>query len=282
MDIYLKRTIVFAALLTFATDQYASFASGKGYNYKTERYLQKNRDVNQCLHRISTQNDVTGVFLESKIMACGAFSIMHQNVPILFLTAKEFVEYSPSRLAFTHRPCVLCSDWPRSRAGFHSLNTAADVIHEQNARYLFKKIVESRHYNYAVVSANKTFFYPGFIKILETPSVALWKRTFNPEAETVMARKAAGIPQYGTSMEGLVYEAEVLKQLGNYKAAIARFREALSRGHDRASIFSSLAFCLQRDGDNKHMVEVMQTCYRKYKQAECHGGGKAYILDRPV
>ena len=279
-----ERAIITIFFIAFCYNQFTSFENrGSKHESNMIENLASNQhevDSNKCLHHMSMQKDVTGLFLERKIMATASYSILHQNIPTVFITTKEFVEYHPSRLVDTHRSCYLCSDWPKSHAKYHSINSCADVIDQSNARYLLKKIIDSPHYNYAIVSVKKSFFYPGFVKVLTTPTVALWRRTYDREAEARMMEVSAEIPQFGANVTGIEYQGEVLKLIGNYKAAVVRFQTVLKRGHLSSRVYASLAFCLHRDGDHKGMSRVLRACYKQYDKDSCNAGGRAYVLDR--
>ncbi|KAL5017622.1 hypothetical protein ScPMuIL_007211 [Solemya velum] len=50
-------------------------------------------DLNQCLDFVSSQEDVTGLFMDRSVHTSGGYSVIHKDVPIVTLIHNEFYEF---------------------------------------------------------------------------------------------------------------------------------------------------------------------------------------------
>ncbi|KAH9489983.1 hypothetical protein Btru_035439 [Bulinus truncatus] len=273
-----KRTVVMLILAAFAGRQWVQFQAATKSPLDEWPYQDGDRDysTNECLHFISKQNDVTGVFMEKSLIEAGSFTMLHKNVPMLFTFGKMHVEFDGRNMIMENRSCFM-SDY--CSVGYYSLNNVADLIHERNSEYLKKKIIESAHYNYAIVSSNKEFFYPAFVKVLARKNMSVWRRVYDAQLESAMAASSSKIPYGGLNSTVIELEAEVLKQMGNYHTAMKKFRSALALGNDKVEIYASMAFCCHRMGLMSQMNQILQTCVQKYSRENCLLGAKVRVTN---
>ena len=64
-------------------------------------------DTTMCMHYLSKQSDVSGVFIDRNIKDTAGYSILHKDVPLLYLLGNDFVEFTNASLIKVARSCVI-------------------------------------------------------------------------------------------------------------------------------------------------------------------------------
>ncbi|RUS70684.1 hypothetical protein EGW08_021560 [Elysia chlorotica] len=64
-------------------------------------------DTTLCMHYLSKQQDITGLFIDRNIKDTGGYSILHKNIPLLYLFGNDFVEFTNASLIKEARACVI-------------------------------------------------------------------------------------------------------------------------------------------------------------------------------
>ena len=64
-------------------------------------------DTTLCMHFLSSQRDVSGLFIDRNIKDTGGYSILHKNVPLLCLLGNDFVEFTNASLVKEKRACAI-------------------------------------------------------------------------------------------------------------------------------------------------------------------------------
>lgn len=258
-------------LLLLAHERYV-FNSAKHWQYS---YSEQNIDTNICLRYLSAQHDVTGLFLERNLHETGSYSLLHLNIPVLFLLGSEFLEFDNNSLVYQDRSTI-----PNIKAhkGYYSVMKVSDLIYKRNRDFLLKRIVESRYYNYAIVESSSRFHVPVFKEVFRSNDVVVLKRGYDPQTEARVSGAVAKVPYGGTNTTMAEYEGEVLKQLGNFYKAALRFETILARGKPEVNVLASLAFCYHRMGDDKGMSDVLRRCYGEFGREKCNVGDRGRVL----
>ncbi|CAL1532825.1 unnamed protein product [Lymnaea stagnalis] len=232
--------------------------------------------INQCLYYVSSQNDVRGLYMENSLLDHGSFTLLHKNVPVLFLHDRKFIEFDRRSLISSSRYCWVGTN---CTSEYYAMSSVSDLIDESNHQFILKRIIESKHFNYAIIQSDKGFFQPLFTKVLSTKTFSVWKRNYDPAEEEKMSKLSSQIPYGGTNTTLVEYEGEVLKLHGSYNAAVQRFQAALSRERVHASVYASMAFCLHRMGQVAAWRKVLRLCKQKYSEEECMDGARVRVIN---
>ncbi|KAK3756910.1 hypothetical protein RRG08_007689 [Elysia crispata] len=186
-------------------------------------------ETNLCLHFLSKQHDVTGVYIERNFQDTGGYTILHKNVPLIYLLGQVFFEFTNSSMYKNMAPCVIDERQGRNSTreecskGFYSITTVSDLVHKDNTQDLLRKIAglptfpnndgqnvpasrdrilpelgkhrpqrypQQPRYNYAIIRAGKKFLSPAFTPVYRTPSIWLWRRGGEPNAEAWLQEMA--------------------------------------------------------------------------------------------
>ncbi|XP_055872008.1 uncharacterized protein LOC106073822 [Biomphalaria glabrata] len=273
-----RRTALLILLALFASVEWDRFQCAGKSSSEEWPFKDGDRDhnTNECLLFVSQQRDVTGLFMEKNILEAGSFSLLHQKVPLMFRFSRVHIEFDYVNLVQENRSCFFnqnCS------VGYYTLNNVADLIHETNTEYLKKKIIESKHYNYAIVASNKEFFYPAFEKVFARKTMSVWRRKYASDLEAGMAESSSKIPDGGHNATLMELEAEILKQMGSYSAALRRFTSALNVTKSKVEIVASMAFCLYRMGEERRMNQMLKSCVERYAREECLQGARVRVAN---
>ncbi|GFR70487.1 mannosyltransferase [Elysia marginata] len=108
-----KRSKQLALVLLFST----AFAAHQIHVFRSPFEIQRLKwykpsgisdlDTTLCMHFLSKQQDVTGLFIDRNIKDTGGYSILHKNIPLLYLLGDDFVEFTNSSLLKERRTCVI-------------------------------------------------------------------------------------------------------------------------------------------------------------------------------
>ncbi|GFO35170.1 mannosyltransferase [Plakobranchus ocellatus] len=86
-------------------------------------------DTNLCMYFLSKQRDVSGVFIDRKLIDTAGHSILHKDVPLLYLIGNNFVEFTKASLVKVRKDCVI-GNYDEDITGNSNLNTRDNVYKE--------------------------------------------------------------------------------------------------------------------------------------------------------
>ena len=219
------------------------------------------QDYNQCLHYISEQNDVRGVFLEHPIYMTGGYTILHKDVPLFALNMYEFFEFShSSRLNFTNVY--------NQNISLSSFVYISNYISVHNNPYLLKQLLSKDEYNYLVLNIDRKFIETGYNEVFKTGSAKVIKRQKTDESEAELFKMASKIP-LGQNSTILEYEGYWLLQYGLYELAQDKLLLANHLDTSRIGPYQLLIRLFYHFKQNDLVQSVLDSCLVKHKRSKC-------------
>ena len=219
------------------------------------------QDYNQCLHYISEQNDVRGVFLEHPIYMTGDYTILHKDVPLFALNMYEFFEFShSSRLNFTNVY--------NQNISLSSFVYISNYISVHSIPYLLKQLLSKPEYNYLVLNADRQYIETGYKEVFKTGSAKVIKRQRTDESEAELFKMASKIP-LGQNSTILEYEGYWLLQYGLYELAQEKLLLANHLDTSRIGPYQLLIRLFHNFKQTDLVQSVLDSCLVKHKRSKC-------------
>ena len=246
--------------------------------------------VNECLDFVRRQNDVTGVFLDRSIHMTGAYSVLHQNVPIFTLVHFEFHEFSKNTRKRLKSNAFYYP--PGDSVNVSVLNRVSNYITTENTPLLIKTLINQDEYNYFIVTKNNQITRLGFKTVHQSGTMFVLQRETTREHEISakrdensarkdekLRRIAASIP-LGSNSTVLEYEGSWLMTLGLYHKAIERLSYAMELESSRIRPYQLLAMAFTSLGKPDKAKEIQQKCYQTNSRKECNQPQKKVVLHK--
>ena len=218
-------------------------------------------EVNECLHYVSKQNDVTGVFLDRPLYMTGGYTILHKDVPIYALNMHEFFEFSRnSRLRSTN-----AFNQNISLASFAYIS---DFVSVYNTPYLLKQLLSKSEYNYVVLDMDRQFVETGYNAVFKTGSTQVMKRQTTNESEAALLKMASNI-RLGHNATILEYEGYWLLRYGLYKLAEGKLMFANRMDNSRMGPYQLLIRLFQYFKQEDLVRNVLDACLVLHERSKC-------------
>ena len=246
-----------------ASSQMFSFIQIQGDVISRWSYMGNNvsQDFNQCLHYVSLQNDVTGVFLDQPIYMTGGYTILHKDVPIYVLNMYEFFEFSRSsrlKLSNVYNQNILPS----------SFAYISDFVSVHNIPYLLKQLLSKPEYNYLVLDVDRQFIETGYNEVFRKGSAKVMKRQTTDESEAVLLKMASNIP-LGQNATILEYEGYWLLHHGLYEIAQDKLMFANRLDTSRIGPYQLLIRLFHYFKQEDLVRNVLDSCLVKHDRSKC-------------
>ncbi|KAK7474442.1 hypothetical protein BaRGS_00034325 [Batillaria attramentaria] len=266
-----KLSILFVGVVCFALSQWHDVTHlQENHGLKGNRLAFKQagdtQDVNVCLHYLSSQNDVTGVFIDRNLYATAGYTILHKNVSIFTIFNNNFHEYSvDDRLVHTSRSLI----GPQRNVSVAYLSHLSNYVYSKNAQYAMKFVLEDPRYNYLVLLKERDLLQFGFGQpVFQYGAFKVLRRQNDPEVLAAQARLAANLmPVQNATI--LLHEADKLLWHGVWARAAERFKDTLRVDPGVVAAYSPLAYCLKELGDFRGFESTLLQCYHQFGPEEC-------------
>ena len=246
-----------------ASSQLFSFIQIQGEAISRWSYMGNNisHEVNECLHYVSHQNDVTGVFLDQPIYMTGGYTILHKDVPIYALNMYEFFEFSHnSRLRSTHAF--------NQNISLSSFAYISDFVSVHNLPYLLKQLLSKSEYNYLVLGADRQFVETGYNEVFRIGSTTVMKRQMTNESEAFLINMASYTP-LGHNATILEYEGYWLLRYGLYKLAQEKLLFANHMDNSRIGPYQLLVRLFHYFKQEDLVRNVLDACIVLHDRSKC-------------
>ena len=145
------------------------------------------QDYNQCLHYISEQTGVTGVFLEQPVYMTGGYTVLHKDVPMFALNMYEFFEFS-------HSSTLNLQGVYNQNISLPSFACISDYVSVHNTHYLLRQLISKTEYNYLVLNNDRQFMETGYNEVFRTGSANVIKQQRTDASEAELFKLASNIP----------------------------------------------------------------------------------------
>ena len=246
-----------------ASSQLFSFIQIQGKAISRWSYMGNNisHEVNECLHYVSQQNDVTGVFLDQPIYMTGGYTVLHKDVPIYALNMYEFFEFSrSSRLRSTNAF--------NQNASLSSFTYISDFVSVHNTPHLLKQLLSKSEYNYLVLDADRQIVETGFNEVFRIGSTKVMKRQMTNESEAFLLKMASNIP-LGLNATILEYEGYWMLRYGLYKLAQDQLLFANRLDNSRVGPYRLLIRLFHYFKQEDLVRNVLDTCMVLHERSKC-------------
>ena len=246
-----------------ASSQVLSFTQIHGNAISKWSYMGNSvsQDYNQCLHFISEQSDVRGVFLEHPIYMTGGYTILHKDVPLFALNMYEFFEFSySSRLNL--------KSVYNQNISLSSFAYTSDYVSVHNTHYLLRQLISKTEYNYLVLNIDRKFMETGYNEVFKTGSAKVIKRRTTDKIEAELVKTASRFP-LGQNATILEYEGYWLLQYGLYEIAQEKLLLANHLDTSRIGPYQLLIRLFHYFKQTDLLQSVLNSCLVKHKRSKC-------------
>ena len=257
-------------LNSFSTFPSSSSNSESPWIYKR---AQESADVNQCLDFIGSQDDVTGLVLDSSLYFSGGMAILNKDVPLVVLIHAEYHVYDPSV-----RPKSQFSQPMSDR--LRIINRFSDYIYGTNVYYLTRLLYKDNQYNYIVTNIRRieSFGGLGYNLLFRTTHFAVLYRKPSAKDVTKMKKIYSAMP-VGKNATILEYEGSWLFTAGLYDKAVERLETAIEINSSRWRPYQLLGMSYVKLENWQKAKDVELRCFRRHSERKCRSAQDRIVLN---
>ena len=153
-----SRHVLAAGVALFALSQWQDVSSlTNGPNRMAYQGSEDTQDVNKCLYLVSSQPDLTGVFIDKNIYGTGGYALLHRDVPVFAFLRKDIYEFRvEDRLTEAPRSGVGGWSWERN-VSVSFMGRFSNYVTWTNSPQALKYVLQDPSYNYLVARSARDF-----------------------------------------------------------------------------------------------------------------------------